>query len=49
MAGCNLIEGIYEDREVSENELWSAIAYVFTSKSKNDASYKYGFLKSIFE
>ena len=49
MAGFDLKEGMYEDREVSEDELWSAIACVFTSKSKNDASYKFGFLKSILD
>lgn len=45
MAGFDLKEGFYEEREVSEDELWDAIACVFTSKSKNDASYKFGFLK----
>lgn len=49
MAGFDLKEGMFEDREVSEDELWSAIACVFTSKSKNDASYKFGFLKSILD
>lgn len=49
MAGFDLKEGTFEDREVSEDELWSAIVYVFTSKSKNDASYKFGFLKSILD
>lgn len=49
MAGFDLKEGMYEDREVSEDELWSAIAAVFKSKSKNDASYKFGFLKSILD
>lgn len=36
MAGFDLKEGFYEDREVSEDELWDAVACVFTSKSKND-------------
>lgn len=49
MAGFDLKEGFYEDREVSEDELWDAVACVFTSKSKNDASYKFGFLKSILD
>ena len=49
MAGFDLKEGMYEDREVSEDELWSAIASVFTPKSKNDASYKFGFLKAILD
>lgn len=49
MAGFDLKDGIYEEREVSEDELWSAITYVFTSKSKNDTSYKFGFLRSILD
>ena len=49
MAGFELKEGLYEDREVSEDEMWSSIACVFTSESKNDASYKFGFLKAILD
>ena len=49
MAGFDLKEGKYDDRVVSEDELWAAVANVFTSKSKNDASYKYGFFKSILD
>ena len=49
MAGFDLKEGMYEEREVSEDELWLAISGIFTSKSKNDASYKYGFLKTIID
>lgn len=49
MAGFDLKEGQYEDRDVTEDELWAAIACIFTIKSRNDASYKYGFLKSILD
>ena len=49
MAGFNLKEGKYETRNVSEDELWSALANIFTSKSKNDTSYKYGFFKAILD
>ena len=49
MAGFELKEGLYEDREVSEDEMWSSIACVFTSESKNDTSYKFGFLKAILD
>ena len=49
MAGYKLKEGKYEDRSVSEDELWSALSVVFTSKSRNDTSYKFGFLKSIID
>ena len=49
MAGYNLKEGKYEKRHVSEDELWSALSVVFSSKSVNDTSYKYGFLKAIID
>lgn len=49
MAGFDLKEGIYEDREVSEDELWSAFSCVFSSRSHNDSSYKFGFLKAIID
>ena len=49
MAGYNLKEGRYKERSASEDELWSAFACVFSSKSRNDSSYKYGFLKSILD
>lgn len=49
MAGYNLKEGQYEARSVSDDELWSAVSVVFTNKSKNDTSYKFGFLKSIID
>ena len=49
MAGYNLKEGKYEERHVSDDELWSALSVVFTSKSVNDTSYKYGFLKAIID
>ncbi len=47
MAGFDLKEEFYEEREVSEDELWSAFGCVFSSRSRNDSSYKYGFLKAI--
>lgn len=49
MAGFKLNEGKYEDRPVSEDELWSAFSYVFSSRSRNTASYKFGFLKAIID
>lgn len=49
MAGYDLKEGRYEARNASEDELWSAFACVFSSKSRNATSYKYGFLKSIID
>lgn len=44
-----LKEAEYEDRPLSDDEMWSAFAYLFSSKSVNDTSYKFGFLKSILD
>lgn len=49
MAGFDLKEGVYEKRKVSEDELWSAFSCVFSSRSRNDSSYKFGFLKAIID
>lgn len=48
-AGYNLIEGTYEDREVSDDELWSVFSSLFSTKSHNNTSYKFGFLKAILD
>lgn len=49
MAGFDLKEGMYEVQNVSEDELWSAFARLFSSKSRNTSSYKFGFLKAILD
>ncbi len=49
MAGYDLKAGKYEERHASDDELWSALSVVFTSKSVNDTSYKFGFLKAIID
>lgn len=49
MAGFDLREGQYIKRNVSDDELWSAFACVFSSRSRNDTSYKFGFLKAILD
>ena len=49
MAGYDLKEGKYEVRNASEDELWSAFACLFSSKSRKDTTYKYGFLKAIID
>lgn len=48
-AGFDLKEGDYSRRQLSEDEMWSSFAYLFSNKSHNDTSYKYGFLKSILD
>ena len=48
-AGYLLKEGVYDSRKLSDDEMWSLFAYLFSSKSVNDTSYKFGFLKSILD
>jgi len=48
-AGHLLKEEKYIDRPLSDDEMWSAFAYLFSTKSVNDTSYKFGFLKSILD
>ena len=49
MAGFDLKEGRYVKRDVTEDELWASLVRVFTTKSRNDVSYKYAFLKSLLD
>lgn len=49
MAGFELKQGQFNTSPVTDDELWSAISYVFSSKSVNDTSYKFGFLKCIID
>lgn len=49
MSGWKLDEGQYEERETSDDELWSAFSSLFSSKSRKDSSYKFGFLKAIID
>ncbi len=49
MAGFDIKEGLYDDREVTDDELWAALSCVFSSRSRNTSSYKYGLLKSIID
>ena len=48
-AGYNLKSGNYKNGKVSDEELWEAVAFVFTSASRNESSYKFGFLKAIID
>ena len=49
MAGYDLAEGRYENRTLSDDEMWSAFSNLFSSRSKNSSSYKFGFLKAIMD
>lgn len=48
-AGFDLKEGYYAERPLSDDEMLSAFSYLFSSKSVNDTSYKFGFLKSVLD
>ncbi len=49
MAGFHLKQGSYELRQVTDDELWSVFSFVFSGRSRNNSSYKFGFLKSIID
>ncbi len=49
IAGHDLEYGLFDSRQLNNDEIWQALSTLFTSKSKNSASYKYGFLKSILD
>ena len=49
MAGYDLAEGQFENRTLSDDEMWSAFSNLFSSHSKNSSSYKFGFLKAIMD
>jgi 5-methylcytosine-specific restriction endonuclease McrA len=49
MEGWKLQEGIYKREEISEDEIWQIFNYIFSTKSVNRTSYKYGFLKALLE
>lgn len=48
-AGHLLSEGQYINKNVSEDELWSAFSRLFSAQSKNSTSYKFAFLKSLLD
>lgn len=49
IAGHDLSQGFYDPRQLNSDEIWQALSTVFSSRSKNSSSYKYGFLKSILD
>ena len=49
IAGHKLKNASFRTEHVSEDELWSAFAHLFSSQTKMVSSYKYGFLKSIID
>lgn len=49
MSGYDLKEGKYKDKNVTSDELWSALLGVFSPNSHKATTYKFGFLKSIID
>lgn len=48
-AGASLREGYFKEGHLSDDEMWSAFSFLFSSKSKNSASFKYCFHKAILD
>ncbi len=49
IAGHDLNEGQYDPRRLNTDEIWQAMSTLFTTKSRNSTSYKYGFFKAILD
>lgn len=49
MPGFDLKEGIYENKTVSEDELWAVFTSFFSSQTTMVSTYKYGLFKSIVD
>lgn len=49
MAGYDLKEGSYDDKHITDEEIWTVFNSVFSTKSRNASSYKFGFLKAILD
>lgn len=48
-SGYNLSAGLYDDRDTTEDELFSAVQSVFSAKSKKTNTYKFALLKAILD
>ena len=49
MAGYDLKEESYINKNLTDDELWSVFSSLFSNKVSHDTSYKYGFFKSILD
>lgn len=47
--GWKLNEGTYKLPEISESQIWQIFSFIFSTKSVNRTSYKFGFLKALIE
>lgn len=49
MPGWNLKEGQVDNRQLSQDEFWDILKYVFSNQTRKTTSYKFCFLKSILD
>ena len=49
MAGCDLSEGEYLKRNLTDDDLSRIFATIFSPSSRNTTSYKFGFIKSLLD
>ena len=49
ITGHDLPEGRYDPRQLNTDEIWQELSTLFTTRSRNSTSYKYGFFKSILD
>jgi len=49
ISGHRLSKGDYDHRHLNTDEIWQELSILFSSRSRNSASYKYGFFKSILD
>ena len=49
ISGHDLKRGDYSPEHLNTEEIWQKLSVLFSSRSKNSASYKYGFFKSILD
>jgi hypothetical protein len=47
--GWKLKDGLYQFEDITENQIWQIFSYIFSTKSANRTSYKFGFLKALIE
>lgn len=47
--GWKLSKGIYQGEDIEEKGIWQIFNYIFSTKSTNRTSYKFGFLKALLE
>jgi hypothetical protein len=48
-SGAGLSNGRYDERKVSDDDLWSVMSNAFSSKSVNSSSYKIGLFKALLD